>query len=160
MIEIKLNGSLFRTVYGLTQWDYGRYLSFVSEPSLADGTQVQFYQGDLASTMYTASATCKVPDKMLENPTDIMAYVYIKQPDMGETVLTLVFKVQKRPKPEDYVYPDHDGGLDYESLINKPKINGTELAGDKSLEDLGEQTITNGELYDIVEYQYNLIFGG
>lgn len=161
MIEIKLNGSLFRTVYGLTQWDYGRYLKFVSKPALADGTQVHFYQGSLATIVTVTDGSCRVPDKMLENAMDILAYVYIKQETMGETILTVVFKVHKRPKPEDYVYPDHDGSSgDYDLLSNKPSINGTELKGNKTIEDLGEHTLTNSELDSIVSYQYNLIFGG
>lgn len=162
MIEISLNGSLFHTVYGLTQYDYGRYIKFISDPVLVDGTEVQFYQTSLSGVMYTKDGAVKVPDKLLENGDNIIAYVYIKQEGLGETVSTIVFKVQKRPKPESYILPDYDegGGTDYNTLQNKPTVNGVELKGNKTIEDLGEHTITNSELNDIVNYQYNLIFGG
>ncbi len=161
MIEISLNGSLTQTVYGLTQYDYGRYLKFISDPVLVDDTEVQFYQKDLSGVMYTKDGSVKVPDKLLENATDIIAYVYIKQEGLGQTVLTLFLKVQKRPKPSTYILPDYDeGGGDYNSLANKPTVNGVELKGNKTIEDLGEHTITNAELSDIVNYQYQLIFGG
>lgn len=48
----------------------------------------------------------------------------------------------------------------YEYLKDKPRINGVELAGNISFEDLGELTITNSELKDIVDSQYELVFGG
>jgi len=43
---------------------------------------------------------------------------------------------------------------DYDGLTNKPRINGVELSGDLSLEDLGIQELqplTTTELDDIVE---------
>lgn len=49
---------------------------------------------------------------------------------------------------------------DYEQLENKPQINGVELSGNKTFEELGEQTITNVELQDIINTQYQLVFGG
>lgn len=52
------------------------------------------------------------------------------------------------------------GPRDYNQLSNKPSINGVELVGNKSFEDLGENTITNAELQSIINEQYNLIFGG
>ncbi len=162
MIEISLNGSLFQTVYGLTQYDYGQYIKFVSDPVIPDDTEVQFYQTSLSGVMYTKDGVVKVPDKLLENGNNIIAYVYIKQDGAARTAMTIVFKVQKRPKPESYVLPDYDEGssTNYNDLENKPTVNGVELSGNKTLEDLGEQTITNSELNDLVNYQYNLIFGG
>ena len=50
-------------------------------------------------------------------------------------------------------------GGDYEPIVNKPKINGTELVGDKSFEDLGDVPLTNEEIRNIVDTQYTLIFG-
>lgn len=49
---------------------------------------------------------------------------------------------------------------DYTQLRNLPTLNGEEIIGDKSFEDYGEQTITNAELQNIINAQYNLIFGG
>ncbi len=49
---------------------------------------------------------------------------------------------------------------DYDALEHKPRINGVELVGNKTFEELGEQTITNVELQEIINTQYDLIFGG
>lgn len=49
-----------------------------------------------------------------------------------------------------------DGTRDYEELGNKPKINGVVLIGDRSFEDLGEETMTNIEIATI----FNRVFGG
>lgn len=52
------------------------------------------------------------------------------------------------------------GTTNYNDLSHKPSINGVELVGNKSFEDLGEDTITNAELQEIIEQQYSMIFGG
>lgn len=40
---------------------------------------------------------------------------------------------------------------DYEALINKPLINGVELKGEKSLEELGFEEITNSEIEEMIQ---------
>lgn len=52
------------------------------------------------------------------------------------------------------------GTLLYQELHGKPSINGVELSGDKSFEDLGEETMTNSELKDLIDAQFKTIFGG
>ena len=52
------------------------------------------------------------------------------------------------------------GTLVYEELRGKPAINGVELSGDKSFEELGEFTMTNSEIKDIIDTQFSTIFGG
>lgn len=49
---------------------------------------------------------------------------------------------------------------DYEEQKNHPSINGVELLGDKTFEELGEGTITNSEIQAIIDTQYAAIFGG
>lgn len=49
---------------------------------------------------------------------------------------------------------------DYEKLINKPSINGVELISDKSFEELGRDNIKNRTIKDIIDEQFDLIFGG
>lgn len=48
------------------------------------------------------------------------------------------------------------GTKDYNKLSNKPKINGVELIGDRSFEDLGEENLTNIEILTI----FSRVFGG
>lgn len=49
---------------------------------------------------------------------------------------------------------------DYEKLINQPLVNGVKLIGDKSFEELGRDDIKNRTIKDIIDEQFNLIFGG
>lgn len=43
----------------------------------------------------------------------------------------------------------------YDDLINKPQINGVELVGDKSFEDLGDTPLTNLEIKAIFDSIFN-----
>lgn len=68
---------------------------------------------------------------------------------------------QNRQKLVGSLYiPKVIGTLVYEELRGKPAINGEELSGDKSFEDLGELTMTNSEIKDIIDTQFSTIFGG
>lgn len=42
-------------------------------------------------------------------------------------------------------------GSDYEKLKNKPQINSVELTGNRSLESLGIEKITNSEILNLLE---------
>lgn len=39
---------------------------------------------------------------------------------------------------------------DYNTLVNKPKINGVVLSSDRSFEELGVHTLTNDEILEIL----------
>ena len=54
--------------------------------------------------------------------------------------------------------PDVSYENDYEKIKNKPNINGVELLGDKSFEQLGRKKMTNRAIQDIVDSVYNDIF--
>ena len=43
----------------------------------------------------------------------------------------------------------------YDDLLNKPQINGVELMGDKSFEDLGDAPLTNLEIKAIFDSIFN-----
>lgn len=68
---------------------------------------------------------------------------------------------QNRQKLVGSLYiPKVIGTLVYEELRGKPAINGVELSGDKSFDELGELTMTNSEIKDIIDTQFSTIFGG
>lgn len=52
------------------------------------------------------------------------------------------------------------GNDDYNPLRNKPSINGVVLKGDKTFEELGREDIKNRRIKEIIDEQYELIFGG
>lgn len=106
MIIAKFSGSCVTTVHGLTRWDYGQKLQIQADSmEIADGTEVQFYQETLSSVGYLHNLTVEVPDKMLQNSQEITAYVYVCQPDYGETILTARLQIRNRERPENYVLP-------------------------------------------------------
>ena len=49
---------------------------------------------------------------------------------------------------------------DYNALRNHPSINGEELIGNKTFEQLGRENIRNARLKNIIDDQYDAIFGG
>ena len=42
------------------------------------------------------------------------------------------------------------GTKDYETLYNKPRISGVELAGDKNFEELGMERMTNTDIFNLI----------
>lgn len=91
---------------GLFQWDYGQEL-LINGIDVPDNTEVQFYQTLRSSVDRIKDGKVRIPDMMLQNAAEITAYVYVCQPDSGETVLKIRMPIKARPKPEDYVLPDY-----------------------------------------------------
>lgn len=51
--------------------------------------------------------------------------------------------------------------VDYEKqVINKPSVNGEILIGDKSFEQLGRENMRNRAIKDLIDEQWENIFGG
>lgn len=48
----------------------------------------------------------------------------------------------------------------YNDFFNLPTINGVVMKGNTTIEELGEETLTNSELKDIIDSQFDVIFGG
>lgn len=133
MVTAKFDGGCVTTVYGLTQWDYGQELAVEADFDIVDGTEVQFYQGSLATKRYLWGGKVMIPDAMLQDDQTIATYVYVRTEDSGETVLTAYIRITAREKPTDYVIPDTQ---DYRRLLpagGKPgqvpvKMEGSEFA--------------------------------
>lgn len=56
--------------------------------------------------------------------------------------------------------PENIVEKDYKKLQNKPSVNGVELTGNKTIEDLGEETLTNMEISSAIDKMFNLVFKG
>lgn len=109
MIVAKFSGDgRTATAYGLTQWDYGQELVLECKGlDIPEGTEVDFYQGELSSTGYLKSNHVMIPDLMLQAMNDITAYVYIRSPSSGETILSIRLPIRGRPQPDNYVLPEY-----------------------------------------------------
>lgn len=106
MITAKFLESNAVTAYGLYQWDYGQELS-IDEMMIPDGTEIHFYQNELAHTDFMQNNIVRVPDLMLQRATEIKAYVYIQTETSGKTVLTIRLPIRGRPQPDNYILPDY-----------------------------------------------------
>lgn len=115
-----------KRVYGLTQWDVGRYLKVVGL-SLPENAEIHFSLEDsigraerVKTLVKDGVAICKIPQYILENESaasDYSAYVwvYLRGSDSGETIGKTILHIRTRPKPSDYVYTEEEV-LSYEKL--------------------------------------------
>lgn len=97
----------------LYQWDTGRTVSVqkglnykVSEvhfttTAMNSAYVVNTYEED-------GSTYCQIPDVILQQYQDIYCYEVKKNRNGEESVSVTVFSIQKRNKPEDYVYTEQD----------------------------------------------------
>lgn len=108
MITAKYNGYKNCVAYGLWQWDYGQELAIEnSSIDIPDGTEINFYQGKLSHIAYIKNNHVMVPDLMLQNSMEIIAYIYIRSETSGETVLSIKLPVEARARPSNYILPEY-----------------------------------------------------
>ena len=111
------------TAHGLTQWDKGQKLK-ITLSSLPASFEVHF-AFKRSETAYvvdaTASngiATVSIPNAILRQPADAMAWIYIINGDAGETVKTIHLPIERRTKPADYVYEEADVA-NFREIVNQ-----------------------------------------
>jgi hypothetical protein len=81
-------------------------------------------------------------EKIIRATIDGVEYVEIPQSRMEELLIELKDVIEAGGGGSG-------GTTNYNALSNKPKVNGVTLSGDKSLEDLGIQIISNSEIDDL-----------
>lgn len=103
-------------VYGLYQYDYGQDL-LIYGLNNQDVTQVHFSSVNLKSALISTvqqtedgGIKCAIPDKCLEQGTDIAVYIYLSGEDFGKTIRQAILAINKRKKPEGYS-PEQDKGI-------------------------------------------------
>lgn len=112
-------------VPGLYQWDLGRTLKITLE-SLPTSFQVHFSHKRL-TVAYVVEATATdgysevtVPNILLQQSTDVTAWIYLSEPGKGKTIKEITLPIIARAKPSDYA-PTPDEILNYSSVIEKAK---------------------------------------
>lgn len=93
------------TVSGLTQWDRGQAIN-ITCPDLPTLFQVHFsYKGSKKALSVNVLDTTivNIPDELLTQPRDLIAWVYLYDETTGETVKTINLPLEPRAKPEDYI---------------------------------------------------------
>ena len=125
-MEIRFkNNSDIPIAHGLYQYDYGQYLLIYGLNS-QNVTQVHFSAVNLKSALISTvqetedgGIKCAIPDKCLEQGTDIAVYIYLTEQDFGKTIRQAILSVNKRKKPEGYS-PEEDKGI-LDKLISEVK---------------------------------------
>lgn len=99
------------TVHGLTQWDKGQEIQ-ITLSTLPTEFQVHFgYKGCKEAYAVTAKArngvaTAAIPNLILQQSKDAVAWLYVLDDEAGETIKTIFLPIESRPKPSDYVYTE------------------------------------------------------
>lgn len=107
------------TVHGLTQWDKGRTLE-ISMLDAPDTYQVHFaHKGAKEAYVLEASnGKVNVPNIILTQHKEIMAWIYIVGDGTGETIRKINLPVKPRTKPADYIYEETEV-LSYGTLLKR-----------------------------------------
>lgn len=126
------------TLTGLTQWDYGQKL-YIKGLELPEVLEVHFSNNREKEAIVRTAVTegsysvVAIPDVMLEKNADIIAYVYLVGHESGETIRSVILKVEPRVKPHNYVsaYPDAEKLLhDVLDKINNNIADNTSFKAD------------------------------
>lgn len=115
-------------VSGLTQWDRGQKINITIPGGLPSMFQVHFtFRGGTKALNVSVfdSTEVGIPDELLTQPLDLVAYVYLITEDSGETVKTIHLPMTPRQKPEDYseLPPSFQERVDTMLLEFNDKVN-------------------------------------
>lgn len=105
MVWATFNGSDYAEAK-VKQWDYGQQLG-IQGLKLPTSVEIHFAVSGSSEdakvrvgTTADGITTVPIPDSVLEQPKDIMAYIYLTDENSGKTVNTIRIKNSARPKPE------------------------------------------------------------
>ena len=155
MVWATFNGSDYAEAK-VKQWDYGQQL-VIQGLKLPTSVEVHFAvcgSSDPAKVRVGTTAdgitTAPIPDGVLEQPKDIMAYIYLTDENSGKTVYTIRIKNSPRAKPEIQNKPE-------EAELFREAIAAVNAAADRA-----EAAVSTEHISDIVnEYlKENPIQGG
>lgn len=114
MIAVQFPANTYEiTAEGLKQWDKGQELKIVAS-SVTVPYEVHFSNKGSETALRVEvtkinDITCvaKIPDIILASERDAIAWVYTVEGETGTTVKRINLPIEKRAKPEDYIYePD------------------------------------------------------
>lgn len=103
-----IDGVNIVTAHGLTQWDYGQKLE-IHGLALPSSFQVHFSckKSDEAivrlGTTINGVGSTVIPDSILEQDTEIRAWIYLIGDGTGETIKLIQLPLTVRPKPQDFI---------------------------------------------------------
>lgn len=85
----------------LWQWDTGRVLTVTEECDIMHFANLMYGN---AIPVQVVDGLVNIPDELLQTGADLICWCFIGNPENGYTKLTKTFEVNKKPKPNDYVF--------------------------------------------------------
>lgn len=116
------------TLSGLYQYDQGRKLS-IKGINLDEVSEVHFSYFQEKEAIVTPAVKegdaviCTIPDEVLTKPVDVYAWVYDVYADGARTKKTIVLKVQRRQRPNNFVDRVPSAEIVLEDVIRKINQN-------------------------------------
>lgn len=106
------DGNNYTEAPGLTQWDYGQVLE-IHGLDLPKAVEIHFAIYDcpddaiirIGNTVDKITSAA-IPEKIMEQSQDAVAYVYVSDTQSGETVRTVYMPMTARQKPEAFDAPE------------------------------------------------------
>ncbi len=112
------------TLTGLYQWDYGQKL-YIKGLELGETEQIHFSNTKekeaivMPLVKHGEQYICDIPNVLLEKWWDITAWVYDVGENSGETIRTVILKVEPRVKPQDFISTNPDANDILSDVLNK-----------------------------------------
>lgn len=131
----------------LTQWEIGRVIS-VEGLETSKNYNAHIYNNysekaeKVACENVSGTLKIKIPDKLLQMAEIITVIIYEKTINYNIAVERKDIPVEDAKMPEDYIFVEPEkNGINYADLKNKPKINGVELNGNMTNQQLKIPTV-------------------
>lgn len=113
MRKVNFGKNFTTTISGFFQYDYGQIIDVYNTGTNIENLQFEFVQDGQQITVLgtyheeTDSYTLRIPDSFLQKTSDILAYIYYEDPNMGQTIKILIVKITPREKYESIPDPQH-----------------------------------------------------
>lgn len=113
MRKVNFGKNFTTTISGFFQYDYGQIIDVYGIGTTINNLQFEFIQEGQQITVLgtyheeTDSYTLRIPDSFLQKTSDILAYIYYEDPNMGQTIKILIVKITPREKYESIPDPEH-----------------------------------------------------
>ena len=116
------------TLAGLYQWDYGQKL-YIKGLELDATEQIHFSNQKEKEAIVMPLVKkgehyiCDIPNVLLEKSLDIICWIYDIGANSGETIRTVILKIEPRAKPQDFISTNPDANDILSDALDKINQN-------------------------------------
>lgn len=115
MKKVNFEKNFTTTIGGFFQYDYGQIIDVYNTGTDIENLQFEFIQNNQQITVLgeyiseTDSYNVRIPDTFLQNPENILCYIYYEDATKGNTIKIIIIRITAREKYEDIPDPEHKG---------------------------------------------------